>query len=259
MLLKESGRIGEQLTRADTRRTLWVMCNHYRNIPGAQQLLPTWREFISWSTQVTPAPDMAVADDVWPRREAAVVRQCTQAGGAIIDHMIWGVPLSLPGKRAGSTVTKHITNVRNLNSPFWRSMLAKPEQRCLVPFSSFAEPHIGVGRAEHWFHIKDRPVAAFAGVWRWAAAAGPAAKQASPDDLLNNLEDAGQSESAKPAGPIKVFAFLTCAPNPLVAPLHPKAMPVILHEADYQAWLTADWKDAEALATPFPSQLMAVE
>jgi putative SOS response-associated peptidase YedK len=236
------------------------MCNHYHNIPGAQHLLQTWREYISWSTHATPAPDTALADDIWPRREAAVVRQCVDSGGAVIDQMIWGVPFALPGKRAGTTVTKHITNVRNLQSPFWRSMLAKPEQRCLVPFSSFAEPKIGVGREEHWFHVNDRPVAAFAGVWRWAAAAGPAAKQASPDDLLNNLEDADQSQTAAPAPPpAKVFAFLTCAPNPLVAPLHPKAMPVILHEADYQAWLTADWAEASALAVPFPSQLMALE
>ena len=101
-------------------------------------------------------------------------------------------------------------------------------------------------------------MAAFAGVWRWAAAAGPAAKKASTDDLLGNLEDSDQSRTATPAPPAKVFAFLTCAPNPLVAPLHPKAMPVILHEADYQAWLTADWMEAAKLVTPFPSQLMAV-
>lgn len=241
------------------RRSLRAMCNHYHNIPGARHLLQTWREYISWSIDAESAPDVALNEDVWPRREAAVVRHLPESKGAIIDQMVWGVPLSLPGKRAGTTVTKYVTNVRNLNSPFWRSMLNRPAQRCLVPFSSFAEPQIGAGRAEHWFSIKDRPVAAFAGVWRWSAATGPAAKQAKPGDLLNNLEDAGESESVTHAPPVKVFAFLTCAPNPLVAPLHPKAMPVILQEADYQAWLTADWADAESLVTPFPSQLMAVE
>lgn len=30
-----------------------------------------------------------------------------------------------------------------------------------------------------------------------------------------------------------VYACPTCEPNPLVAPLHPKAMPVILHREDY--------------------------
>ena len=32
-------------------------------------------------------------------------------------------------------------------------------------------------------------------------------------------------------------AFLTCEPNPLVVPIHPKAVPVILHPDDYDRWL----------------------
>ena len=140
---------------------------------------------------------------------------------------MWGVPCQVPGKRPGTKLTKHVTNVRNLSSPFWRSMLTNPERRCLVPFTSFAEPVIGGGRAEHWFTIKDRPLAAFAGIWR-------------------------------PTEVGEAFAFLTCEPSPLIAPLHPKAMPVILSEADYRAWLTGDWEDTQALASAYPSQLMAV-
>lgn len=261
------------------------MCNHYRNIPGAQKFLQSWREYISWSIDAKSPPEAdALDEDVWPRREAAVVRQNAEAGGAFVDIMTWGVPLSLPGKRPGTKVSKHITNVRNLSSPFWRSMLAKPEQRCLVPFTTFAEPKIGAGREEHWFTVKDREVAAFAGVWRWAAIPdrspraetrglegqpdlpgvstsldpnGKALIAASPQGLFANLEDAAQSK-ADERSPVKVFAFLTCEPNPLVAPLHPRAMPVILAEADYSAWLTADWEEAVKLVTPFPSQLMAV-
>jgi putative SOS response-associated peptidase YedK len=45
----------------------------------------------------------------------------------------------------------------------------------------------------------------------------------------------------------------------LVAPLHPKAMPVILPEADYRAWLTSDWEEVQPLTCPYPSQLMEVE
>ena len=55
-----------------------------------------------------------------------------------------------------------------------------------------------------------------------------------------------------------VYAFLTCEPNPLVAPFHPKAMPVVLHEENYEAWLAADFDAACALAQPFPSQMMGV-
>lgn len=72
----------------------------------------------------------------------------------------------------------------------------------------------------NWFRVADRAVA---GLWRPTA-----------------VGDA--------------YAFLTCAPNPLVAPLHPKAMPVILAEEDYATWLDGDAEAAAALAVPFPSQ-----
>jgi putative SOS response-associated peptidase YedK len=221
------------------------MCNHYRNIPEFQTELSTWRDYIAWSPNAPLPPELVELDeDVWPRREAAVVRSSSEAGGGFVDVMRWGVPLSLPGKRPGSSVTKHVTNVRNLENPFWRGLLAKPEQRCLVPFTRFAEPVVGGGRAEHWFDVPSQPLAAFAGVWRMAT---PPAQ--------TGLDLGGEGEAARQE---KVFAFLTCEPNPLVAPLHPKAMPVILHPADYQAWLTAEWAEAKGLVVPFPSQLMGV-
>lgn len=198
------------------------MCNHYRNIPGGAEALSTWREYIGWGIdRPLPSELQTVAADIWPKREAMIVRGSPD--GAFVDVMRWGVPLTMPGKRDGATVTKHITNVRNLSSPFWRSMLATPAQRCLVPFTAFAEPLPGQGRAEAWFGLSGDTVGAFAGIWR--------------------ASDGGN-----------VFAFLTCHPNPLVGAIHPKAMPVILQPDDYQAWL--DGSDAATLASPFPSQLM---
>lgn len=196
------------------------MCNHYANDPEIQAEHSSWREYIGWSLNA-PLPEFA--RDVWPKRQALIVR--TVDGERIPDAMAWGVPITLPGKREGTTVTKRVTNVRNLSSTFWRSMLAKPAQRCLVPFTRFAEPKPNAGREEVWFHVPAAPVVAFAGIWR-------------PSDEGN------------------VFAFLTCEPNPLVAPIHPKAMPVILQPEDYQRWL--DGADARELAQPFPSQLMAI-
>jgi putative SOS response-associated peptidase YedK len=55
-----------------------------------------------------------------------------------------------------------------------------------------------------------------------------------------------------------VFAFLTTDPNPLVAPIHPKAMPVLLHSEDEQCWLQAPLEDVMELVGPFPAQLMRV-
>ncbi len=61
----------------------------------------------------------------------------------------------------------------------------------------------------------------------------------------------------RPAEGGSVFAFLTTEPNAIVAPIHPKAMPVILHEEDWDRWLDAPVEEALTLAAPFPSQLMS--
>lgn len=142
------------------------------------------------------------------------------------DELIGGVPTKVRGA-SGKMLDKRVTNVRNLASPFWRSMLATPAQRCLVPFSRFAEPKAGAGREEWWFTLPDQPVAAFAGIWR-------------------------DTEHGR------CYAFLTCEPNELVAPLHPKAMPVILDRGDYEQWLSGDYDDACALARPYDADAMVV-
>jgi len=48
-----------------------------------------------------------------------------------------------------------------------------------------------------------------------------------------------------------VFSFLTTEPNAAVAPVHPKAMPVLLlTEADRETWLTAPAVEALKLQRP---------
>jgi putative SOS response-associated peptidase YedK len=191
------------------------MCNHFRNHPAELQ---AWREYIGWDQ-----PPPSFETDVWPKKKAMIVRDAR--GVKVFDSMTWGIPLEVAGKRPGTKLKNHVTNVRNLESAFWRAMLISPEQRCIVPFTAFAEPKPGAGRDEVWFAVADAPSAAFAGIWR-------------PLELGN------------------VFAFLTCEPNPLVAPIHPKAMPVILHPQDYDRWLGGE--AVANLAVPFPSQLMAI-
>ena len=92
----------------------------------------------------------------------------------------WGVPLKMKGKRPGTTVTKRITNVRNLNSPFWRSMLTNADNRCLGPFTRFAEPKPTAGREEVWFSVNDESVSAFAGIGR-PTEEGEACRERFPD------------------------------------------------------------------------------
>lgn len=193
------------------------MCNHYQNHPEA---IPTWREYIG-AAEGEPFSEIKI--DVWPKYQGVIAR--VNEGRKVLDLMQWGVPLQMKGKRPGTTITKRITNVRNLTSPFWRSMLTSPENRCLVPFTQFAEPKPNAGREEIWFKVNEAPVSAFAGIWRQT--------------------DEGNA-----------YAFLTCEPNPLVKPIHPKAMPVILQPDQYDDWLSG--KEAKGFQEPFPSQLMSI-
>lgn len=102
----------------------------------------------------------------------------------------------------------------------------------MVPFTAFSE-YGQIRDADgklplHWFDVPSRPIASFAGIWR-----------PTPDGA--------------------VFAFLTTEPNSVVAPIHPKAMPVILHEEDEMRWLDCPVEQVPDLAAPFPAQLMRVD
>lgn len=157
--------------------------------------------------------------ELFPKRPAFVVRE--EDGARRVDTMTWGFP---PPAAARAPVT----NVRKYASPFWRGALAKPDRRCLVPVSEFCEWEGEKGqKVARWFSIPSRPLFSFAGVWR-------------------PTEDGA------------TYAFLTTDPNPLVGAVHLKAMPVILHEEDYDRWLRAPTADAIELAAPYPSQLMSM-
>lgn len=58
-----------------------------------------------------------------------------------------------------------------------------------------------------------------------------------------------------------LFGFLTTEPNDVVAPIHQKAMPVILRPGDEtETWLTAPWDEAKRLQRPLPdTDLLVVQ
>ena len=77
-----------------------------------------------------------------------------------LTMMRWGMPPPVNLSRPA------VTNVRNLNSSFWRGWL-KQEWRCLVPLNSFCEYTDHLPKIPHWFALaEDRPLFAFAGIWR---------------------------------------------------------------------------------------------
>lgn len=198
------------------------MCNRYRVSAKQMELAKRYGFDVS---KLFPEPEPLPLPELFPKRPAWIVRK--QDGELVLDVMPWGIPRMMKTKTGKPTV-KYITNVRNLESPFWKSTLANPHFRCLVPVAEFCEWSGEIGsKQEHWFSLPAEPIFSFAGIWR-------------------------------PAADGNCYAFLTCEPNPLVAPIHPKAMPVIVHSEDYDRWLDGEADDACSLATPFPSQLMQI-
>lgn len=196
------------------------MCNLYKVRTTAQEMARLFDAIPDPMNQIAVEKDY-----VAPGKPGHVVRE--EGGQRLLSAMSWGFPFQ----------GKPVTNVRNYTSPFWKSALANPARRCLVPVTEFQEwsvapmPDTGKKKA-FWFSVPSQPVFAFAGIWR-------------------------------PTEGVPVYSFLTCGydgdpANHVVGAIHPKACPVVLHQEDYDRWLHTDLEDAISLASPFPSQLMAV-
>jgi len=102
------------------------------------------------------------------------------------------------------------------------------------------EPRPGKGAGNAWFRRTDDRPAFFAGIRvpEWPS--------------MRKLKDSETTDD--------LFAFLTCEPNGVVAPTHPKAMPVILTETmELEGWLAAPWSEAKALQRPLQDDLLQLE
>ena len=196
------------------------MCNLYTMTATVDEIRRVFGEFAGDRTNLPPF------DEIYPGQPAPVLRR--EGAGLRLETMNWGFP------GPPSAKGRPVTNIRNLDSPFWRTALTNVERRCIVPVTRFcewtAEPDPATKRKRKvWFgmHEAHEPLFAFAGLWR-------------PGE----------------GGPY--MAFLTCDANATVGAVHPKAMPVMLRAEDALSWLDHDRESACALALPFADDDMRI-
>lgn len=228
------------------------MCNLYSQTKGQQAIV----DFVRATRDTTG--NLPSLPGIFPDYEAPVV---ANKPGSIRElcMMRWGMPssqkaiLDAAKKRAEKLREKNkqfefndllkmepdggVTNIRNTNSKHWTRWLGI-ENRCVVPFTSFSEFDTPTGE-NVWFGLSDeRPLAVFAGIWtNWTSV-----RKVKEGETTNNL-----------------FGFLTTEPNDVVGAIHPKAMPVILTDADeIETWLTASPQEALKLQRPLPDGTLKI-
>jgi putative SOS response-associated peptidase YedK len=143
--------------------------------------------------------------------------------------MRWGFPLRLKGMSAPAR-PKPVNNIADLRKGIWIGLARKPQWRCLIPFTDFAEAEGPKGgKTRTWLSVKDQPIAAWAGLWRLSDEWGP------------------------------VYSGVMTDCNEAIRPVHDR-MPVLLLPDEWDTRLGGSFDDALGFQQRcFPDELIEME
>ena len=212
------------------------MCNRYSQTGSPTDIQKAINAIDLSIVSVPSEKASETTRDVFPDREGLILRQVDDE--AELTEARWGFPEVKTGRRP-------ITNIRNLSSPWWsrvnRKYLYEPEYRCLVPFTSFAEPP----RNPTWFTVPNQTISFFAGIWRpWRGS--------------RLTVQAGKARRVRTEADWELYAFLTTKANDVLKPYHEHAMPVILTELEqWSLWLSGG-EEGFRLQRPLPNESLSI-
>lgn len=198
------------------------MCNLYTTKARAAEVAAVFRAQL-------PINFNAGEGDVYPGGQGMVVRE--EAGARIVDSMVWGWPRPMTSKVTGKPIKpKPVNNIANLDGYPWRFIAGRTDRRCIIPLTGFCEAQGEKGQMTRtWFSLKEQPIFAWAGMWDHSDTWG---------DWYSGV-------------------MTDC--NDVVRPVHNR-MPVLLHEAEWDAWLHGSLEDVRAFQDRcYPAELTLCE
>ena len=189
------------------------MCNLYKMSRSVDEVAHFF-DAIAQDMGVAPAGN--APEEIYPGYPGLVLADGT------LQQMVWGFPLQRKGAKGQPLKPKPINNARTdkLGSSFWKPSFEA--RRCLIPVSCFAEAEGRPGsKTRTWFSPPEgEPLFAIAGFWRDSAEWG------------------------------RTYTMIMTEACETVSCAHDR-MPVILASDVWQAYLTAEPRDAYALCRPY--------